>query len=259
MARIVCMMIMALCLASLLPQPVHASRLGPNEPLTRANTEALIETALGVADGVGTHDINILVPTLPMANHSKQGATLDLSIRTYDRRSGHLVGDLAVMFDDGRTHRVDVTAIVQELVPLPVPAVSIDPGQIIRTDHLTSIRVRDRSLNGKYLTSADQLIGRQARRRLIAGRPVASRDIRDPSMIEEGEAVTIVYRHGGLMLRTFGEALESGSRGDPIRVRNIESENVIRGIVEAPGVVLVSGSKEPVVVGSGGRRSEAIR
>ncbi|MEO1016166.1 MAG: flagellar basal body P-ring formation chaperone FlgA [Pseudomonadota bacterium] len=219
--------------------PGLASRLAPNEFLTVAIVDSLILEQLNPIGNEGEREVRIHAPLLPMANHSSDAAELELKVRRHDRSSGQLEADLIVLFDDGRRHLVEVSAVVHELVAVPVPVVSIDPGQVIEPHHLRFAHVREQSIRESRITDPTTLIGKEARRKLTAGRLIAARDIRHPEQVEEGDAVTIIYERDGLSLQISGRALSDGSAGDPVRARNGESDRIIHGIVDGPGVVRI--------------------
>ena len=58
-------------------------------------------------------------------------------------------------------------------------------------------------------------------------------------LVRRGARVEILARHGSLQVRMAGKALQNGSRGQRIRVRNLSSGREISGEVIASGVIQV--------------------
>jgi flagella basal body P-ring formation protein FlgA len=84
-----------------------------------------------------------------------------------------------------------------------------------------------------------EVVGREARRTLVAGRAIRDSDLTTPRLVQRGEAVTIFYESVGLQVRTVGEALDGGSEGDAVRVVNPDTRLVRRGVVAGRKLVRV--------------------
>jgi len=123
-------------------------------------------------------------------------------------------------------------------VQLPVPRVTIYPGQLINAGMLVDRAFR---LNGaKSVTmSKDDLIGKVARQTLLPGRPINNDAVRAPHTITQGQAATVVFQSGALMITATAVALQNGGTGDVVSVRNVDSGRIIKGTVGADGAVHV--------------------
>ena len=123
-------------------------------------------------------------------------------------------------------------------VQLPVPRVTIYPGQVIDGGMLVDRAFR---LNGaKSVTmSKDDLIGKVARQTLLPGRPVNNDAVRAPHTITQGQAATVVFQSGALTITATAVALQNGGTGDVVSVRNVDSGRIIKGTVGADGSVHV--------------------
>ncbi|MDE2361479.1 MAG: flagellar basal body P-ring formation protein FlgA [Hyphomicrobiales bacterium] len=112
-----------------------------------------------------------------------------------------------------------------------VPVATIYPGEVVRPDQL---READSAGDGDaYVSSLDDIKGKVARRTLLAGKPIQRGWTDAPIDVANGAAVTLVYEQPGLVIRTVGQALQSGRVGDSIRARNSDSGLVVLGIVRA--------------------------
>ena len=132
---------------------------------------------------------------------------------------------------------VSVSVAAEEMV-LPVPAVTIYPGEIVREHMLfdASLDVREAH---NFVRARSELIGRVAKRTLFVGKPIGISSIEDPHTIGNGSLVQLVYEQPGIFISASGLALQSARTGDPIRVRNVETGLVVTGVVSAAGTVLV--------------------
>ncbi|WP_101067141.1 flagellar basal body P-ring formation chaperone FlgA [Roseovarius salinarum] len=89
-------------------------------------------------------------------------------------------------------------------------------------------------------TSVDQVVGKEARVALYAGRPVRPRDIGPPAIIERNQIVPIVFESEGLHISAEGRSLSRAGPGERVRVMNLSSRTTLFGTVEPDGTVRVS-------------------
>ena len=125
-------------------------------------------------------------------------------------------------------------------VKMLVARTTIYPGQAIHMGSLSwkNWRGSKQQLVG-YLTEPREAVGKVARRTLIAGRPIAITDLRVPNVVGQGQVVTIVFRSAAIQIVGRAVALQGGSAGALVRVRNVDSRRVIIGTVQNDGSVLV--------------------
>jgi len=86
------------------------------------------------------------------------------------------------------------------------------------------------------VTDPQQIIGREARVALYAGRPIRRADVGPPAVVKRNEIVPLVYARNGLIIRTEGRALDRAGPGDVIRVMNVMSRQSIRARIDDKGV-----------------------
>lgn len=125
---------------------------------------------------------------------------------------------------------------------LTVPTSTISAGDVITEDML-----EDRPFSvanaQRYPLAASRsnLVGKVAKRMLVAGNPIPAFAVTEPKLVTRGVAATIVFQEGGLSIRSIAMPLESGTVGASIRLKNIDSGHTINGIVQADGTVRVGG------------------
>jgi flagella basal body P-ring formation protein FlgA len=125
---------------------------------------------------------------------------------------------------------------------LPVPRVTIYPGDTISADQLT-----DRAFIAQTVTRSSvfddrqALVGKVARRTLLPGQPVPVNAIRDPYLVNQGKSSLVVFENGGLTITTQAIALQNGVAGDVVTLCNPDSGVVIQGTVERDGSVRLGG------------------
>jgi flagellar basal body P-ring formation protein FlgA len=123
---------------------------------------------------------------------------------------------------------------------IPVPRITLYPGDVIVNEMLIDRKiVTGSSKAGAVFESREAVLGKVARRTLLAGQPIPVNGIRDPYAVNQGAPVLIVFEADGLVITARGTALQSGGAGDQVSVRNVSSGTTIIGIVRADGSVRV--------------------
>jgi flagellar basal body P-ring formation protein FlgA len=125
---------------------------------------------------------------------------------------------------------------------VPVPNITIYPGDMIGDNLLVekSFSVQPGQA-WPVFKSRGELIGKVARRTLLPGKPIPLNSTREANAVSQGKPVTIVFQSGPLTITGQGMPLQSGSVGDVLSLRNVDSGAMIKGIVQADGTVRVSG------------------
>ncbi|VIO80442.1 flagellar basal body P-ring formation chaperone FlgA [Bradyrhizobium ivorense] len=123
---------------------------------------------------------------------------------------------------------------------LPVPAVTIRAGEMIRDDMITERAFASNLLGvALFIDGRPTLVGRMARRTLLPGQPIPTNAVEDPWAVARGATVKVIVEDSGLSIVTYGSAMQSGAVGALIPVRNTDTGVVIRGIVQPDGTIKV--------------------
>ena len=86
---------------------------------------------------------------------------------------------------------------------------------------------------------AGALVGKTARHTLLPGLPIAANAVGQPKIVPVGAMVRVMFVEGGLTITTYASALQAGSVGDVIPVRNMESALTISRTIDKDGSILV--------------------
>jgi flagella basal body P-ring formation protein FlgA len=130
-------------------------------------------------------------------------------------------------------------ARAQELL-LPVPSVTIYPNEEIGDEHVAERAfIAATVTRGSVQEDRSQIVGKVAKRTLIKGQPVPVNALREPYLVLSGKPATVIFEDGALTITSQAVALQSGSVGDQVALRNNESGLTIRGTVSRDGSVRV--------------------
>ncbi|XFO68133.1 hypothetical protein SPSIL_043530 [Sporomusa silvacetica DSM 10669] len=82
-----------------------------------------------------------------------------------------------------------------------------------------------------YFTELDKILGLPVKRQLAPGIVITENMLGQTVLIRRGQPVTVTAKNGSIEVMVSGIALQDGSKGEFIRVKNINSQKVISGQV----------------------------
>lgn len=111
---------------------------------------------------------------------------------------------------------------------------------VLETDIAMKPVLAQRVRTGTTITAAEQIVGKKLKRMAKEGQPLRAYDVEMPAAVLSNSEVEMVYASNGVFLVDRGFAMDSGSVGDVIRVRNAKSGNILRARVDAENRVTVN-------------------
>lgn len=129
---------------------------------------------------------------------------------------------------------------VDTLIELPVPAIRLNAGAVLRAQDRRLAKVSASLAKGEAVRDPAQAIGMQLKRSAPPNQPLQVADLVRPPVVPRDTIVRVVLEAGGLSLSGQLIALEAGAMGDRIRVRNPSSRAVLEAEVIGPGLVRAS-------------------
>jgi flagellar basal body P-ring formation protein FlgA len=123
-------------------------------------------------------------------------------------------------------------------VRLPVPSVTIYPGDTIGEEQLAERAFIAATVQRATVFDArDAITGKVAKRTLLPGQPIPLAAVRDAYVVVQGKTTVAVFEAGPLTITLQATALQNGSVGDLVSLRNNDSGATIKGTVAADGTV----------------------
>lgn len=147
---------------------------------------------------------------------------------------------ISVPAGDPRARRITVAGQIFSIVEVPVPTQALRPGSTIRASDIEWKRVRANRVQSDIVTDPKEFAGREPKRPLSANRMVRRSDLRVPITVSKGMLVTMIFRTSSMLLTASGRALEAGSVGDFITVRNTQTNTSVDARVLGPNRVEVA-------------------
>ena len=121
-----------------------------------------------------------------------------------------------------------------------VAAHALAPGHTLSDADLQVVQ-RDRtSLPPGAVQNESEATGRVLRRGVAAGQSITDDMLAGPQLVHYGQAVSLIAEGDGVRLVALGVALQDGSQGQSVLVRNAQSGKVVSGVVDANGDVIAA-------------------
>lgn len=133
-------------------------------------------------------------------------------------------------------------APLPQQILLPVAATTVAPGETI-TDAMLVDKSFPAHVTSEYPVAVNrgQLVGKVARRVLLAGNAVPVAAVGDAKVVTRGVATELRFEQDGLLITAMGVPLDSAGVGTMVRLKNVDSGKIVTGIVQADGSVKVGG------------------
>ncbi len=220
-----------LALAGAAPSAAGSADLAPREPLTGGVLRGLLEAALPAQPAGRRLELTIAEPRLPLANPSDRPVRLTIEELSLDEARQRFTAQLVVRVEGSVTGVLPLAGEARPQVEVPALVQPVRDGQTIEPALLGAVWVPERSLRPDVLLAAEEIVGREAERRLPPGRPLRQADLRSPRLVRKGEVVTLLFRRGPIEISAQGRALEDGAEGARVRATNLDSERPVVGLV----------------------------
>lgn len=124
-------------------------------------------------------------------------------------------------------------------IPVLVSRRTLEKGEVLGKADLIFKQKNISKLRRGYLSSLSQLENREASKRIDAGDVITPSMLQTAHVVKRGNRVTLTASSAGFVITMPGEAMEDGELDQQIRVRNLSSGKIIRGIVSGKAEVIV--------------------
>lgn len=210
--------------------PSHASTSAANQ----ASVTTFVEQSVAAfARSVGSKTFTVTVAPFDVPDICE--APVDMTLSDPHRPVGRFTVTLTC--EQPKYWKARVKAEAAVFVNVVVAKSPLKRGQSIQFADLAMKEVDIAYIRHGYFTDPENLIGNQLRRNISPGRILTPKQIDRPLWVTRDQEVIIEARRGKMIARMKGVALESGSEGDIVRVKNSSSEKVIQATVSSPGTV----------------------
>jgi flagella basal body P-ring formation protein FlgA len=214
------------------PRPRVSASTAPSDART---LRAILMDDLSIRLGIAKEELQISFNPKDesLLNLSEPLFKFNLSPRQV-RNLGQVSWEVTVVTGASSSQKGLVTATARAWQTQAVLAKPLAFHQVIRPNDLLERRVLSDRLPDEPLLTVDQIVGQEAARDLKVGTVVSARMIDAVPLVKPGQTVTITLTQGAVRVKTVGRALEAGSYGQTVKVRNDATRDVFEVIMTAP-------------------------
>ncbi len=134
----------------------------------------------------------------------------------------------------GGPRKAQITATARAWQNQVVVAKSLARRQVIRAEDVTARRALVDKLPEAALLSAEQVVNQMAARDLKPGTLVTASLVEAVPLAKIGQFITVTLNRGSVRIKSVGKALEGGSYGQTIRVKNESTRDVYQAVLTGP-------------------------
>jgi flagella basal body P-ring formation protein FlgA len=168
-----------------------------------------------------------------------QPQSVEIVSLNYNAAQNRFEAQLAAPSKADQVRSLTVHGNVQRLMSIPVLRSTLRNGDVIGQRDIDYLEVPLTHIKHNVILDPQDLIGMTPRRVLITDKPIKTDDIEAPRIVSRGENVTMIFKQGGLVLTAQGKAMQFGSKGDHIRVTNLNSSKTVEATVSGVKEVTV--------------------
>jgi flagella basal body P-ring formation protein FlgA len=161
------------------------------------------------------------------------------------RNLGTVEWALVIVTDSGN-QKLKLTATARAWQNQLVLARPLSYKQVIQPTDVTERRVLVDLLTDETMVTREQAVGQQAGRELKSGTILTARMIDPVQLVKSGQFVTITLKSGAVQLKTVARALEGGSFGQTIKVKNETTKDILDVVLTGPQTGTMNGTPDVV-------------
>ena len=214
----------------------------------------------GLANAAGYHDMSQISKQVKDYLYNlpeiKQDKDTLVKVHSFDRRlklakcnrldfniasGAHLSGktSVRVICKSPKSWSFYITASISRYDEVYLSNGTFSRGHILRESDVYKSRKDLSRLPFGYITQPSDVIGKQLKRSIQAGRILSPSQLNNPLVIKRGDIISLQSLNRGFSVSMKGVAMVNGAIGDNIRVKNTSSKRIVEGKVIKPGIVMI--------------------
>ncbi len=216
----------------------------PTEPAERPVFRTLKDLLIAdLAAAVGVEPEQLVVDFRPQDQHLLNRVEPHFQFHVTLKR-GRNLGNVAwevIIGADGKTQKHDIIATARCWQQQVVVTQPLAYKQIIRAEDVIDRRTLVDRLDDQPLLTREQVVGNMAAMELKPGTVMTARLVQAVPLVRSGQLVTVSLKQGGVQLKTVARALEAGTFGQTIRVRNEATRDIFEVVMTGPQEATLGG------------------
>lgn len=233
-------------------QPRTAAPAEPAAQIAAASARPVtVESDRKTLRDLLTHDLSVRlrvpVEDLHVTFNPKDDAALRLAEPQFRfdiqprrvRNLGAVAWDVQILTQGGaatskRSQKMTVAATARAWQRQVVLSKPLAFKQTIREGDVTERRVLVDNLDDEALLNLKQVVGQQAARELRPGLVMTGKTVQPVPLARTGQFVTVKLSRGGVTVKTVARAMEEGSYGQAIKVKNEATKDMFEVVLTGP-------------------------
>lgn len=201
--------------------------------------ETSLRNSLNEKGVSGRYDIKLTngKPSIVLPRDTMEN--VEVSAVNYDHDKDYFTATLVAPSVENPIEKMKVSGVINRLVSIPVLSNNLQNGDIIGDNDIQMVDISQNDIQHNMITKKDDLIGLTPRRIIYAGKFIQSDSLIKPQLVGRGDSVSITFKEGPLVLTAKGKALQSGAKGDIVRVTNASSSRTVDAVIIGENQVIV--------------------
>jgi flagella basal body P-ring formation protein FlgA len=129
---------------------------------------------------------------------------------------------------------------VREINKIAVAGKNLIKGNIVAKEDITFVESESNFGSKNNITNSNQIVGQKLKSNLVKGTPISISAISNAVSISKGTKVVVICKSEAVIVRTMGTALNDANEGEQVRIQREGSKDVIIGILEKDGSVVIA-------------------
>lgn len=158
------------------------------------------------------HEVDTIL-TVESSSYNPSRKTFSATLRTADNQLKQFSG------------------VSYPLIAVPVLKTPLRREEMITKNMVEMMEVRQDFITDDMALNQNDLVGMTPRKVLRANTPILVSELSKPTIINRGDLVTMQLRNGPIQITAIAKAMESGTKGDVIRLMNMDSKRTLEAEV----------------------------
>ncbi len=218
------------CLAMPLPT-VAQPAASPLFSITLDDAQDAIKAALMAEGAADSLHAEIISTRQPLLYQYKQPLEVQVKTLKFDEADHTWSANLLFSHAGEVVSAMPVSGRYEETRQIPVLTQRLTHGEAISAEHITVKEFPVSRIRQNVVSEPEALIGKTPRRTISVSRPIRADEVQSPEIIQKGSVLKMTYQTPYMEISAVGEALEDGTEGQTIRVRNRDSHVTVYGTV----------------------------
>jgi flagella basal body P-ring formation protein FlgA len=134
----------------------------------------------------------------------------------------------------------NISGKYREFLHVPVLNKIVKKGKVIEEDDIEFIRVNVLELKKNPLINQEDMVGKSPRSVIMPKNMISATEIIEPILVEKGKIISLNYNNNQVSIKMPVQAVESGSMGEVIKVKNLRSNAILNAVVSGESSVSAS-------------------